>query len=283
MGVGAVAYFMPNGNPTTSLSEISFQHHAFFFLFAAGVRTADLNLNFMESGLPLFGTDVPRSVRVRQIIATVLLAIPVIMQMLNLYSYLWESVIVAVINICNAIGFLILMSLASAQPIKTALKLGCLWSVVIVAISLFEQVDLIVIISIGIIKGFIWTYFFSLFYCNNSLSEKLWCNLLIVNQMLLPVLHLISGIDPNVCFLANPIGCSLSMYFQIVWGVLLIFAYFKFSSSEIFSGKDNWVLISKGVYTPLNKYVVGAFVTSGVTIAAIWIYSEYVASLLLGF
>ena len=30
MGVGAVAYFMPNGNPTTSLTEISFQHHAFF-------------------------------------------------------------------------------------------------------------------------------------------------------------------------------------------------------------------------------------------------------------
>lgn len=236
----------------------------------------------MEQSLPLSGASVPRSVRVRQIIATVLLAIPVIMQMLDLYSYLWESVIVVVINICNAIGFLILMSLASNQLIKTALKLGCLWSVVIVAISLFEQVDLIVIISIGIIKGFIWTYFFSLFYCNNSLSEKLWCNLLIANQMLLPVLHLVSGIDPNVCYLANPIS-SLSMYFQIVWGVLLIFAYFKFSSSEIFSGKDNWVLISKGVYTPLNKYVVGAFVTSGVTIAAIWIYSEYVVPLLLGF
>lgn len=237
----------------------------------------------MEQTLPLSGTSVPRSVRVWQIIAAILLIIPVIVQMLDLYSYLWEPAIVVIINICNAIGFLVLMPLASNQPTKTALKLGCLWSVVIVAISLFGQVDLILIISIGIMKGFIWTYFFSLFYCNNSLSERSWFNLLIANQMLLPTLHLISGIDPNVCSLANPIGSSLMMYFQIVWGVLLIFAYFKFASSKIFSGKDNWVLISKGVYTPLNKYVVGAIVISGVTIVVIWIYSEYVAPLLLGF
>lgn len=62
--------------------------------------------------------------------------------------------------------------------------------------------------------------------------------------------------------------------------VLMIVGCFKFARSEAFAGNCNGSPAPKGAYSPLNKYVVGALISAGVTCVALCCMYRYIAPLL---
>ena len=73
---------------------------------------------------------------------------------------------------------------------------------------------------------------------------------------------------------------GLNKLFWIMCYVLMIVGWFKFARSEAFAGNYNGSPAPKGAYSPLNKYVVGALISAGVTCVALCCMYRYMAPLL---
>ena len=92
--------------------------------------------------------------------------------------------------------------------------------------------------------------------------------------MIMPVwslFNVVGTVEPE----EHPFVSFPGAVFSVVWTVLLIIAYVRFARCTAFSGAGTDA--PQGVYSPLNKYMAGIVVASGVTLAALWAVCRFAA------
>lgn len=251
----------------------------------------------MEQSLPLSGDAVPRGVRRRQTFAAILwIVLPAILLSggILLWFLIFNRLDLAVLSrinlisilLCESGGILLLLPIVSNRATKVALTTGCCWNIlyaIYVGVSILVNLwDQFAFILVGLANCLAWSYCFSLILRNNRMDERFvsWVTLLIVAQ--------IASFIPRVgdLFVQYGVGSliitpsSLYSLFSLILNVLLIIALFKLVRSGAFSGDFDDAPAQEGAYSPLNKYMVGLFVTIVVVLAALWAYNTYAAPLL---
>lgn len=260
----------------------------------------------MDQSLSLSGDSVPRKAGTRQTVAAVLFAVWMIwnvLSVLGLHIYLLQEVLPAspvtefvmsaVTFLFPMAGFAMLIPGAANRATKTATVLLSVGYACIVlcyagcALSLSAATGDITEVQIGQMYAYrgltslacsiIWLFAFSVILRSNAIESGTasWIGLLLVDAMitLVGVLFgvVVIGIGPG----EHPFGSLPGTVFRVVWDVLLIGAYIRFARCAAFSGAGEDA--PQGVYSPLNKYMAGIVVASGVTLAALWAVYRFAA------
>lgn len=254
----------------------------------------------MEQTLPLSGASVSRSVRVRQIAAAILLSLAIVWSnYLTPWGYLlyvkglWmvansefysHSVYTVLTFILCISAILLLLPIVSNRPTKTAIWIGTfnfLWVAIfrIISVTFTELMSPLVERFFWGLYTFIYCYWLSLIIRNNRLTKisVSWIGIWVVFFMRETFYYFM-----NIWFngTITPFATSFCAVFSIGIDVFLFISFFKFTHCAAFSGGFDPAPVQKNAYSPLNKYVLGMFVTSSVVIAALWAYYKYVAPLL---
>ena len=255
----------------------------------------------MEQSLPLSGAGVPRRVHTRQTVAAVLFAVQMawgLLSTLGLQIFLLRDVLSAspaagfalraVVMLFPLAGFALLIPGAANRATKTAavlLSVGCACVVLCavgcaLALSVSEDgmsperigqahvYDGYVSLAYGVVALFA----FSVILRSNGIerSTSSWIGLLLVDTMLTPA-GILSGYIISHFFMEpgeHAFGSLPWLLFQVVWQSLLLVAYVRFARCSAFSGEG--AVVPEGSCSPLNKYMAGIVVASGVTLAALW-------------
>lgn len=254
----------------------------------------------------LFGDSVARKAGTRQTVAAVLFALYLIWNVLRmtglLYLMLQDAMLTSPVTgfVMSAIelllpmaGFALLIPGAANRATKTATVLlsvgyGCtMLCYAGCALLLSAASGEVTHMQIGQMYAYCgwvsWAcevvslFAFSLILRGNAIEPDTasWIGLLLVDAMitLVGVLFgvVVIGIGPG----EHPFGSLPGMVFRVVWDVLLIGAYIRFARCAAFSGAGEDA--PQGVYSPLNKYMAGIVVASGVTLAALWAVCRFAA------
>lgn len=133
---------------------------------------------------------------------------------------------------------------------------------------------------IAVLGSLLWVFCFAVIVGNNRLKPDTvsWIGILSVVfslDLIFPLRNVwIQGGEIQEQF------SGLNNLFWIMCYVLMIVGWFKFARSEAFAGNYNGSPAPKGAYSPLNKYVVGALISAGVTCVALCCMYRYMAPLL---
>lgn len=267
------------------------------------MRAADLNLNFMDQSL--FGDSVARKAGTRQTVAAVLFALYLIWNVLRmtglLYLMLQDAMLTSPVTgfVMSAIelllpmaGFALLIPGAANRATKTATVLlsvgyGCtMLCYAGCALSLSAASGEVTHMQIGQMYAYCgwvsWAcevvslFAFSLILRGNAIEPDTasWIGLLLLEAMIMPVwslFNVVGTVEPE----EHPFVSFPGAVFSVVWTVLLIIAYVRFARCTAFSGAGTDA--PQGVYSPLNKYMAGIVVASGVTLAALWAVYRFAA------
>lgn len=261
----------------------------------------------MEQSLPLSGTSVPRKASTLQTTAAVLFAVCLIwnvLSILGLHLFLLKEMLLAspaagfairaVVMLLPLAAFALLIPGAANRATKTAsvlLSAGCACVVLCVAgCALFlsssdgdisyEYIEQMYTYSgyVSIAYGVVSLYAYSVILRSNRIERNTstWIGLLLVDVMIVPALQLSNFITSRYMDSGEHAFSSVPwIVFQIVWHVLLIVAYVRFARCSAFSGQSE--ATPEGSCSPLNKYMAGIVVASGVTLAALWAVFSFVA------
>lgn len=261
----------------------------------------------MEQTLPLSGAETPCKVRVGQTVAAVLFAVWLIWKVLSelgLLQFLMQQdvlpaspvagfVILAVARLFPVVGFALLIPGAANRATKTATVLlsagsACLLLCMAACALMLLTSEEITDFQLGQMYNYVGyadlayavvsLFAFSVILRGNAVEAGAasWIGLLLVSAMILPVVYLFNFIA--VRFMGpgeHPFGSLPGTVFWVVWDVLLIGAYIRFARCTAFSGAG--ADAPQGVYSPLNKYMAGIVVASGVTLAVLWAVYRFAA------
>ena len=247
-------------------------------------RAGDLNLFFMDQSVPL-SEPISRKVRIWQTVAAVLFSVNLIRLIAGFLSpALFISDLIPMLLLLLAC--FILFRLASNKATKTMmLAVGC-WQGILVFLTVFDILGLFRVSTsavggcIAVLGSLLWVFCFAVIVGNNRLKTDTlsWIGILSVVfslDLIFPLRNVwIQGGEIQEQF------SGLNNLFWIMCYVLMIVGWFKFARSEAFAGNYNGSPAPKGAYSPLNKYVVGALISAGVTCVALCCMYRYMAPLL---
>ncbi|SEA82997.1 hypothetical protein SAMN05444145_10738 [Alistipes timonensis JC136] len=253
----------------------------------------------------LFGDSVPRKAGTRQTVAAVLFALYLIWDILSvtgvLYLMLQDAMLTSPVTrfVMPAIelllpmaGFALLIPGAANRATKTATVLlsvgygctvlcfaGCALSLSAasgeVMYMQIEQMNAYcrwVSLACAVVSFFA----FSVILRGNAIEPDTasWIGLLLLEAMIGAVrslFNVVGTVEPE----EHPFVSFPGKVFLVVCIVLLIVAYVRLARCTAFSGAGTDA--PQGVYSPLNKYMAGIVVASGVTLAALWAVYRFAA------
>lgn len=273
-------------------------HYTFFWYFSRRSAGGYPKILFMEQKFPLSGGQ--RNVRTRQITAAILMSLAILWSNLlspllrgYLLGYTYDFHSYSIYGVCSVMlssflwveAFVLLFPIVSNRPTKIALWIGILNSL---WLTLFYAIPVIISkpIPLSAEKAFcisydlISCYWFSVILRNNHLTKisVSWIGIWIIQFMIDPMYYF-----TNI-WLNESVPPVASMFYTIFFGVVInvffFISFFKFTHCTAFSGVPDSSSIREKAYSPLNKYVLGPFVVSGIVISALWAYYKYAAHLL---
>lgn len=262
----------------------------------------------MEQSLPLSGTSVPCKVRTRQTIAAVLFVVWLVwngLSMLGLHLFLLQGVLLspvagfvmqAIVGLFPLAGFALLIPGAANRATKTALVLLSVGNACLVLCAAggalflssledaeitYEHIGLVHTCGgyVSLAYAVVSLFAFSVILRSNEIGRSVssWIGLLLVEAMLMPA-NMLVFFSTSFLYMQPDeyaFGSVPGLVFRVVWQLLLIVAYVRFACCSAFSGDG--AAAPKGSCSPLNKYMAGIVVASGITLAVLWVVFRFAA------
>ena len=219
-----------------------------------------------------------------------------LLSMLGLQIYLLQEVLPAspaagfalqaVVMLLPLAGFALLIPGAANRATKTATVLLSVGEACVVlcatgcALALSVSEDGMSLERIGLMYTYtgyvalayavVALFAFSVILRSNSIEAGTasWIGLLLVDTMLMPAIILSNYVSGFMELGEHAFDSLPGLVFRVVWQLLLIVAYVRFVRCPAFSGEGE--AAPEGPCSPLNKYMAGIVVASGVTLAALW-------------
>ena len=258
----------------------------------------------MEQSLPLFEVCVSRSVRVRQIIAAILLSIALLPGLLlrfniviveklfgySIWTYFGEDAVMSVFNLqwaivygCILVAYLCLLSICSNRTLKLgtiALCVSIFLMMLCVGISIMSALGTVIYI-LNVIVILAAVCFYALVGCYSENDALSWIGLLLSFQMMAGVSYFtlfnIGMVDASE-WIGPTYGLTFNKSFMIIESIITSICYFKMVSCGAFSGKVIPTLNIK--FSFLLKYIGKMCVVLCVLFVIYWVYFQYLAPLL---